>query len=497
MAVFTGRVTFGLWARHIATGYQSPPGLILVCMRNALVALGFVAAALSQAPPAFLAESQALEPGLWTDAQVDGWRSQAEDYLATSPAGDYREDTYRRMLEWARFRDGKTGRGPLRVANRYLAEFPAGIYADEMNWKRVYFENYSWEYEGDLGSVLDDARTFDDYLAASPDTTVADEIKLAIAWRYQAAHEIITYDPPPGSEFGAAESTAFRNRAVTLWRQVSMSHDAELARQARDFLADEWVYYGGPPRPSAPEPPPQTMMFVVTRDTDGRFVWEEATRPSRLPGVVWTENRLGVIWQSGEVLASPSAELLEHLPTVLRGATGGTGNGCEKVVAFHDRWDGARVENPATLTDMVDWAELVVEGTVVGSTGGFMSGLPGRMLEVSVDRVLKDSPDFEAETLFVFYPSGEVVVGDRRLCREAQSLPVPPQQGDRVLLFPRRLPAHSDYPIVELMTTGVEIVFGRGKAVNVPALLQQIGSLGKARRFNQIVRATSKAAGRR
>ena len=119
------------------------------------------------------------------------------------------------------------------------------------------------------------------------------------------------------------------------------------------------------------------------------------------------------------------------------------------------------------------------------------------MLEVSIVRVLKNSPDYEAETLFVFYPRGEVVVGDRRLCREAQSLPVPPQQGDRVLLFPRRPPAPSDYPIVELMTTGVEIVFGRGKAISVPALLQQIGSLGKARRFNQIVRATSKAAGRR
>ena len=217
-----------------------------------------------------------------------------------------------------------------------------------------------------MGHVLDHATAFDGYLAANPDTTVADEIKLAIAWRYQAAYEILTYDPPPGSEFGAAESTEFRNRAVTLWREVSMSHDAELARQARDFLADEWVYYGGPPRPSAPEPPPQTMTLVVTRGEGGRFAWgERRPRSSGLPGVVWTENRLGVIWQSGEALASPSAELLEHMPSVLlRTAPGGSGDGCEKVVAFHDRWDGARVENPATLTDMVDWAELVVEGKV-------------------------------------------------------------------------------------------------------------------------------------
>jgi hypothetical protein len=136
---------------------------------------------------------------------------------------------------------------------------------------------------------------------------------------------------------------------------------------------------------------------------------------------------------------------------------------------------------PASLDALVGNAEAVILGTVVDRSGGFAWGHhPGFMLQVRVSSWLKRGAGFNESggTVLAFYPGGRVPLGPTALCRDSD-LPAAPEVGDQVLLFPQRSQVQTDPPIMDLATSGAEIVVGSGGAVSAsPHMLQIIGSGG-------------------
>lgn len=90
-----------------------------------------------------------------------------------------------------------------------------------------------------------------------------------------------------------------------------------------------------------------------------------------------------------------------------------------------------------SFDDVVKNSRIIVSGTVVGSTQGFLRGLPGTLVALRVQERLKAIVPVSGEdTLFVFLPQAEIQTRSGALCSTmSRKLPAVPRQGDRLVAF--------------------------------------------------------------
>lgn len=79
-------------------------------------------------------------------------------------------------------------------------------------------------------------------------------------------------------------------------------------------------------------------------------------------------------------------------------------------------------------------ARLVILGKVTEKAYGLRVFLPGQLLRVVPEEILKGSPR-DVAAYFVFLPVGTFNVGSLKICKIDNRFPEPPAVGDEVLLF--------------------------------------------------------------
>lgn len=147
----------------------------------------------------------------------------------------------------------------------------------------------------------------------------------------------------------------------------------------------------------------------------------------------------------------------------------------------------------SSASDLVGEAQAIYSGTVVAIEPGFLSSLPGLMLEIEVDEVFKENPAFQGdEGLFIFYPRGDFTIGRHRFCVEGTHLPAPPTKGTRLMVFPFSVPTDLNRSIVDLYYS--EIFFERsGGGLEIPAPWQQVPEVGGLESLEELAIVTRAA----
>ena len=134
-------------------------------------------------------------------------------------------------------------------------------------------------------------------------------------------------------------------------------------------------------------------------------------------------------------------------------------------------------------------ARGVISGVVTDRHSGFFNAGPGLMLEIEV----KEAPKFNAvatenlaganaagltQTVFAFYPAGNVQVGPVELCVTAAGWPQPPEIGAEILLMPQ-LGAVTDSPqiFVIMAAGGSEVLFEDSLGLRGPRTIERFPDL--------------------
>jgi hypothetical protein len=96
----------------------------------------------------------------------------------------------------------------------------------------------------------------------------------------------------------------------------------------------------------------------------------------------------------------------------------------------------SRVNPPAraSVPEAVKTANLVLLGRVIGRSYGFFGGVPGQLLKLLPEEIVKGSGD-RPDAVFAFLPVGEFSVGNTRICKSDNSYAKEPALGDRALVF--------------------------------------------------------------
>jgi len=98
----------------------------------------------------------------------------------------------------------------------------------------------------------------------------------------------------------------------------------------------------------------------------------------------------------------------------------------------------------SSVSKAANHSALVFFGKVLSISQGFDRGVPGHMVEISPEQVLKGAA--ELETYYVFLPVGEVQVGPHNICKKDYRYPQPiPEPGDELLLMVPRVAEAEPY----------------------------------------------------
>jgi hypothetical protein len=200
--------------------------------------------------PDFMAEWRAAGEAGLTVENARQWSLAAEEFLeSTRPRAWEREEVYWALFEWTLFLSGdRTTQELLAVADRYLAEFSAGLLRDRFEWEhlRRVANKDRWDTPDDgAAMVVGLAQEYEDYLAEHRGTQMADEIRMAIAFDYHTAAELIEYFPQLNNTFTAEDSEQMRAKARRIWRQLRRSAPANIAARAMYFLSRGNVFFVG------------------------------------------------------------------------------------------------------------------------------------------------------------------------------------------------------------------------------------------------------------
>lgn len=219
--------------------------------------------------------------------------------------------------------------------------------------------------------------------------------------------------------------------------------------------------------------------------------------PTAFPPILRTDDG-AYLWRSASALLDGSGDVVPSAPSVLRGGSPdqAAGKACINQVILVDPWDeSVDTSWPTSLSEFVKRATAVLVGTVVGVEGGILHDeQAGLMLELAITNVIKSSPAFGSDTVFVFYPAGDVRIGARVICRLSGQLPGSPRLGDSVLLGPRRAPISLDPVAISLLGTGVEILVHRDSNTFIPKGLKGVPDFAKEKDFDALVKRTMKLA---
>lgn len=148
-------------------------------------------------------------------------------------------------------------------------------------------------------------------------------------------------------------------------------------------------------------------------------------------------------------------------------------------------------EPTTTIDDLTSRAGAIVAGETVAVRQGFWGGSPGSLLLIDATYLEGSKP---RET-YLFYPYARIVTADATLCANPLGPFVPPQPGDRLLIFSmgKAIPPRDDRHVFQVRTDR-ELVHEprRGDLLVPDSLLPYAGEL---REFDSVLDAVVQRLG--
>ena len=132
---------------------------------------------------------------------------------------------------------------------------------------------------------------------------------------------------------------------------------------------------------------------------------------------------------------------------------------CIVLEEFYEEWAGS--PDRSTIEKASQTAELILMAEVVGRDFGFQHMIPGQLLRVRPERVLKGQAPLSH--YFVFLPIGTFESGPYRFCKTDSRYPKPPEIGQQVLLFVPAIGASEEHYLDLRTETSIVTVGAEGK----------------------------------
>jgi hypothetical protein len=142
--------------------------------------------------------------------------------------------------------------------------------------------------------------------------------------------------------------------------------------------------------------------------------------------------------------------------------------GCTQVGTYFQ--DQANPPTRSTPEQAAQSARLVILGKVTEKAYGLKVDIPGQLLHVVPEEVLKGQPR-DVDAYFVFLPVGIFKLGNLKICKTDSRYAEPPSVGDEVLLFAPLIaewPRDQHEPFLDLRDDGGLITIHAGGKVSQP-----------------------------
>jgi hypothetical protein len=143
----------------------------------------------------------------------------------------------------------------------------------------------------------------------------------------------------------------------------------------------------------------------------------------------------------------------------------------------------------SSLSDLAQYADVIVSARVVAIQQGFLSGGAGSLLLLDAE-YLKGEPSLQT---YLFYPLARIATADGLLCAKPLDNFIPPQVGDRLLVFSMFAPVRISGLTMLYVNPSRELVHdAAGRGLVVPPALTAT-HLPPASRFDDVKLAVDKA----
>lgn len=189
-----------------------------------------------------------------------------------------------------------------------------------------------------------------------------------------------------------------------------------------------------------------------------------ARLPHRDPSFPVFVSASTAIDEDGEIDTSLfSEEAVERLERLL--AAFDPASRCIVVEEFYES-----VVNPpdrSSIEKAARTAALIIVGEVVGRDYGFQHFLPGQVLRMRLERVVKGSA--KLDHYLVFLPVGTFTAGPHKFCKTDYRYPKAPELGERVVLFIPAVDSPRE-PFLDLRSESSIITVHRNDNVDLPSI---------------------------
>ena len=119
--------------------------------------------------------------------------------------------------------------------DEYIMKYPDGPNRDRLEWIRAQLQNSVREHEF-AESTITQAQAFEKHLKEHPDTIMADEIKLRIAYLNRYTHERIAAGRSNRSGYTLEDGKRFLQKSVGLYQELLLSENIKNRETARLIL---------------------------------------------------------------------------------------------------------------------------------------------------------------------------------------------------------------------------------------------------------------------
>lgn len=122
------------------------------------------------------------------------------------------------------------------LAREYLRKYPAGKHCDKLEWLICRWSNWWYEYEGVATGPATEAKAYEAFLQAHPNSAVLEDVKMRLAQVSRIASECIFHGSR--ENFTDADGRRFEERARELYQSLASSANAVTRESARLTLAN-------------------------------------------------------------------------------------------------------------------------------------------------------------------------------------------------------------------------------------------------------------------
>jgi hypothetical protein len=209
--------------------------------------------------------------------------------------------------------------------------------------------------------------------------------------------------------------------------------------------------------------------------------------PNSLPGVYYLAgdpDRGYPVWVDEKNMVTPSGDLNTKLvaPSELLFMhdylSSPPKNGCTQVGEFFE--DFAGLPPRRTVEEATTNSRLVILGTVTAKASGFSGAIPGQLLRIEPTEILKGHAR-NVDAYYVFFPVGQVTLGETKLCKSDSRYPEAPRLGDSLVIFALDLwPWNESEPFLETLDEGSFITIRRDGRVSLPDRFQGLQTKSQA-----------------